>query len=179
MWCTGLRPEYARKPNVACIICSKQIYKRPVEINRNNGHVFCSQVCYGIWWRKEKPCVVCGKPIRASANKKTCSRSCANKHRTGIKYKLNRPRDKVKSQRRLKIGLLKQRGEVCERCGYNKTEILQVHHKDRDRLNSKLDNLELICPNCHYEEHYLEKSWLRVTSNSSLRRVGRTAMRES
>jgi len=21
--------------------------------------------------------------------------------------------------------------------------------------------LELICPNCHFEEHYLEKSWLK------------------
>ncbi|MBI3573571.1 hypothetical protein HY090_00790 [Candidatus Kaiserbacteria bacterium] len=35
-----------------------------------------------------------------------------------------------------------------------------MHHKDRNRNNNSLGNLELICPNCHYEEHYLEKSWL-------------------
>lgn len=61
----------------------------------------------------------------------------------------------------LKLRLLNQRGRVCERCGYNKYEILQVHHKDKNRDNNELNNLELICPNCHYEEHLLEKSWLR------------------
>ena len=70
------------------------------------------------------------------------------------------PRDKVKSQQALKIRLLKHRGNVCERCSYNKFEILQVHHKNRDRNNNDLKNLELVCPNCHFEEHYLEKSWL-------------------
>lgn len=86
---------------------------------------------------------------------------CANKHRAGIKYKLNRPRDKVVDQRRLKLRLLKLRGLACEICGYNKIEILHVHHKDRNRKNNDLDNLKLICPNCHYEEHHLEKSWLK------------------
>jgi len=110
--------------------------------------------------RKEHPCVICSKPILASAHKKTCSRSCANRHRAGIKYKLNRPRDKVKNQRSLKIRLLDQRGKNCERCTHDRYEILQVHHKDRNRENNELKNLELICPNCHAEEHYLENSWL-------------------
>ncbi|MCC6934479.1 MAG: HNH endonuclease [Candidatus Yanofskybacteria bacterium] len=61
----------------------------------------------------------------------------------------------------LKMRLLRERGRTCERCGYDKPEILQVHHKDRDRSNNDLANLALICPNCHYEEHYLERSWLR------------------
>lgn len=58
----------------------------------------------------------------------------------------------------LKIRLLESRGNNCERCNYDKYQILQVHHKDRNRANSNLDNLELICPNCHYEEHYLKKT---------------------
>ena len=154
-------PErYIRNPNSKCVICNKQIYKRPIEIKRNNGRVFCSAKCYGISCRKEVPCVVCGKMILAGLHKKTCSRSCSNKHRVGIKYKLNRPKDKVKSYQSLKIRLLQQRGRICERCGYNKYEILQVHHKDKNRQNNNLINLELICPNCHYEEHLLSKSWL-------------------
>ncbi len=107
--------------------------------------------------RKETPCVVCGKLIMAGLNKKTCSRSCANINRTGINYKIGSPRDKVKSQQALKVRLLKERGGSCERCGYNKYEILQVHHKNRNRDDNILSNLELICPNCHYEEHYLKK----------------------
>ena len=60
----------------------------------------------------------------------------------------------------IKLRLLEQRGKCCERCGFTKFQILQVHHKDRNRKNNDFQNLELICPNCHYEEHYLEKSWL-------------------
>ena len=152
--------QYKRKPNTACRICGKEIYRRPVEIKRNNGKVFCSVVCYGKFCRKETPCLVCGKLILATFNKKTCSRSCANKHREGIKYKLNSPKDKVKTQRLLKLRLFKSRGNKCERCGFDKYQILEIHHKDKDRNNNNLDNLEIICPNCHSEKHYLEKSWL-------------------
>ncbi len=157
--------KYKRDPNTKCNICSKPIYKRPFEIQANKGRVYCSMICYGISCRKEIPCAVCGKLILSGLNKKTCSRSCANKHRVGIKYKQNRPRDKVVSYRILKIRLLKLRGKICERCTYNKYEILQVHHKDRNHANNDLNNLLLICPNCHFEEHYLEKSWFRKTSS--------------
>ncbi len=123
-------------------------------------------MCYGISCRKEAPCLVCGKPILAGLNKKTCSRSCANKHRQGIKYKLNSPKDKVKTQGLIKIRLLKIRGKKCERCGFDKYEILEIHHKDKNRNNNNLDNLELICPNCHSEKHYLDKSWIGNVINS-------------
>ncbi len=153
-------PElHKRNPNTKCLICNKLIYRRPSEIEK--GRVFCSISCYGIACRKERPCLICGKLILSGLNKKTCTRGCANKHRKGIQYKINRPRDKVKSQRVIKLRLLQERGKLCEKCGYNKYEILQVHHKDRSKNNNNLKNLQLICPNCHYEEHFLEKSWLR------------------
>jgi len=155
-------PEYKRNPNSHCLICNKPVYKRPIEIKINKGKVYCSQICFGISCRKEHPCIICGKAILSGANKKTCSRSCANKHRAGIKYKINQPRSKVKHYKSLKIRLLNTRGTVCEKCGYTKYEILQIHHKDRNRENNSLNNLELICPNCHAEEHFLEKSWLKT-----------------
>lgn len=65
------------------------------------------------------------------------------------------------SERAIKIRLLELRGKACERCGYKEFRILQTHHKDRNRSNNDINNLELICPNCHFEEHYLEKSWLK------------------
>ena len=45
------------------------------------------------------------------------------------------------------------RGHQCEKC-LNKVWLeqpitLEVHHKDGDSLNNELDNLELLCPNCH------------------------------
>ncbi|MEK7613378.1 MAG: HNH endonuclease [Patescibacteria group bacterium] len=153
-----MNTSYKRNPNIGCSVCGTKIYRRPSEIKR--GRVFCGQKCYAQAQRKEKPCVICEKPILAQLHKKTCSRSCANKNRAGIKYHIGRPKDKVATQRALKIRLLQLRGVECERCQYSRKEILHVHHKDRDRSNNDLLNLELICPNCHYEEHYLEKSWL-------------------
>ena len=45
------------------------------------------------------------------------------------------------------------RGRKCECCGLsewmNKPIALEVHHKDGDELNSTLENLQLLCPNCH------------------------------
>lgn len=159
--------SYTRKPNVNCAVCNKSVYRRPIQLQASKGRAFCSMLCYGISSRKETPCAVCGIPILANKNAGTCSRSCANKYRVGIKYKLGRPsKDKVKSQRALKIRLIDQRGTKCERCGYKKVEILHVHHRDRNRNNNALENLELICPNCHYEEHYLENSWLSGSLNN-------------
>ncbi len=150
--------QHKRNPNTECSICHKPIYRRPVEMDR--GRVFCSLECYGMSNRRETPCVVCGTLILASANKKTCSRGCANKNRTGIKYKIGSPKDKVKDQRTIKLRMIATHGRQCERCSYDKIQILNVHHKDRNRKNNDLTNLELICPNCHAEEHYLENSWI-------------------
>ena len=155
--------RYTRKPNSICLVCKKAVYRRPSILKQSEGKAFCSQACYGLSSRRESPCIVCGKPIPAAAHKKTCSRACSNKNRAGIAYKVGRPRDKAMEIRAIKSRLLKERGIQCERCGYNKKEILHVHHKDRNRKNNSSANLELICPNCHYEEHYLEKSWIKGT----------------
>lgn len=152
--------KYVRNPNTRCAACRTSIYRRPIEIR--SGRVFCSLACRGKADRKEHPCLVCNIPILASANKKTCSRECANTRRNGIQYKTGRPKkDNVQNQRALKLRLMEARGRHCERCSFPKTEILHVHHKDRNRKHNGLQNLELICPNCHAEEHYLENSWMK------------------
>lgn len=44
--------------------------------------------------------------------------------------------------------------KICESCGLrewkNKPIPLEVHHKDGDKYNNELENLEILCPNCHY-----------------------------
>jgi len=53
----------------------------------------------------------------------------------------------------LKKHLVFLRGNKCELCGneiwLNKPIKLEIHHKDGDRTNNNLDNLMLLCPNCH------------------------------
>ncbi len=50
---------------------------------------------------------------------------------------------------------LERAGFKCEICGYNKIrDILEVHHRDGNRKNNTMENLEIRCPNCHKEHHY-------------------------
>lgn len=41
----------------------------------------------------------------------------------------------------------------CVCCGYSNVNALEVHHKDRDRTNNEISNLEFLCSNCHTLEH--------------------------
>jgi 5-methylcytosine-specific restriction endonuclease McrA len=55
----------------------------------------------------------------------------------------------------LKENLSKIRGGICEECGNENYNILQVHHII-ERCNGGTNdesNLELLCPNCHYTKH--------------------------
>lgn len=49
--------------------------------------------------------------------------------------------------------LIKLRGRKCEKCGLEtwlgNPITLEIHHKDGDRSNNTLENLLLLCPNCH------------------------------
>lgn len=47
----------------------------------------------------------------------------------------------------------------CYVCGYNNEPgILEVHHKDKNIKNHNIENLLVLCPNCHQLIHYKEKT---------------------
>lgn len=59
--------------------------------------------------------------------------------------------------------LIALRGHKCEQCGLtewlNQPINLEIHHKNGDRSDNSLDNLILLCPNCHsYTETFCYKS---------------------
>ena len=51
--------------------------------------------------------------------------------------------------------LLKQQKNRCTYCGYNfwEDDVLEIHHKNRDRGNNKYSNLELLHRHCHDKIH--------------------------
>ena len=82
-----------------------------------------------------------------------------------------------------KIQLINEFGGKCQECGYNKNiSALEFHHKDpsikefqldaRHLSNSSMDRImqefikcELLCANCHAEEHYKEMEYEKLLEN--------------
>lgn len=76
--------------------------------------------------------------------------------------------------------LILLRGHQCECC--KNTEWLgqpinlEVHHIDGDKKNNTLENLQLLCPNCHsYTDNYgtkgIQKSLQEITDNQILEAI--------
>ncbi len=136
------------------------------EVNRGNGK-FCSRSCAlaeGRSNRKDiKVDVNCGwckksfkvKPSRLKTKKGLvyCSRSCKETGQSLDGIAGMQP-SHYKDHSKYRQYALDNLKNECNRCGYNKNiKILQAHHKDSNRANNDLENLELLCPNCHAEEH--------------------------
>ena len=145
-----------------CDCCDKEIYKKEYDLKRF-VHKFCSKECRNTFSTKSRTvyCTHCGEPVirkasqmlKSSSGNHFCNKSCAasfnNKadKRTGI----NHP-----NWTNGKASYTKFKKDACECCGYSKhREILQVHHKDCNRDNNAENNLETLCPNCHYIKHYV------------------------
>lgn len=141
-----------RNPNCQCKVCAKPIYRRPFQVT--GGNVYCSRQCSGRDQQKPKKCKFCKSTY--VGNKATCSRSCANKARAGIKYTKENKFNKAYRGKALKEKLASVRGGVCQKCSLDNYVILQVHHKiERHKGGTdELSNLELLCPNCHATHHF-------------------------
>lgn len=73
--------------------------------------------------------------------------------------------DKMITSYKLKTKLLREgiKEYKCERCGnthwLGDIIPLELHHKNGNRFDNNLDNLELLCPNCHaFTENYRAKN---------------------
>ena len=119
---------------------------------RANTAKYCSRKCY---YKSLKgkgsikyTCKHCGEDFfdSPSKNRKYCSMACINKSK--------KETFKPKYTTVRKMMLAREMIKECTRCGYSEyPKILGVHHKDRNRENNAVSNLEVLCPNCHSLEH--------------------------
>jgi len=170
----GATASNVKDAKISCAICDNVFF---VARHRNGVAKYCSRACYYKSLTNigsiELICDICGNayrrsPSRAKSIIKTCSLKCR-----GLATRTEKPISKdYPSVRRW----LKRRGWFarCERCGFDDvTEILVAHHKNRDRTNNYLSNLECLCPNCHAIEHMAENKngWVHFSTKRKLRRV--------
>lgn len=57
--------------------------------------------------------------------------------------------------------LYSKKRKKCSGCGT--TEQLQIHHKDGDKRNNNLPNLECLCKDCHWMVHTMDMKITYIT----------------
>ncbi|MDD3988379.1 MAG: HNH endonuclease signature motif containing protein [Candidatus Omnitrophota bacterium] len=151
-------------PNKKCEICGKEFYAKPFHLNKGWGK-YCSIKCrsksqFNGKWVK---CSNCGRKIyrtprdyRKSKSKRFfCSFSChCTWENKNVRCGVNAP-NWIAGESAYR-DLMRRSGipRKCNRCGVDDKRVLLVHHKDTNRKNNKIENLEYVCRNCHYIIHW-------------------------
>ena len=142
-----------------CEVCAETFWVP----NHRLKSTTCSRKCAGVRLQKRVnlSCAQCGKnfdrTINRVSNKKGhfCSRACKD---FGQSLRGNCPDIRpahfgtaaIPDYR--KLIPIKQ----CWECGCNEKYLLVVHHIDGNRENNNLDNLKVLCFNCHGRHHLYE-----------------------
>ncbi len=149
-------------------------------LKRGQGE-FCSRKCSANYLASVRPkpepnvtCAYCGTLFYLPFSKRRKSKSglffCCRSHKD-ISQKIGGIRDimpphygtSLKSYRTLAFENLPVE---CARCAWKEVpEVLEVNHKDCDRTNNSLSNLEILCPTCHSVYHFTTKTgmWAKST----------------
>ena len=101
----------------------------------------------------EKLCLNCGKGI---PNRNLyCNNTCHSEYETKIIYEKIENGDTTFYEGRYKSYLIHKNGEKCMKCDWNEINQttgkipIQLEHIDGNSDNNSLNNLKLLCPNCH------------------------------
>lgn len=153
-----LKLEY-EKIGKCCKNCGKKI---PYEKRKL---IFCNHSCAATHNNKTSPkrtkrqysktCLYCGQTTKK--NRLYCNKNCqeAYKLKQWLEGRTNGSKKSGKFKGYVKQYLMVINNHSCQRCGWSEMNIysntipLEVHHKDGNKFNNNLENLELLCPNCH------------------------------
>jgi hypothetical protein len=110
---------------VGCSYCGKKIYRTPRDFRKSRSErFFCSVGCHCSWENENVRCGVNAPNWIVGVNAYR-----ALLKRAGVKVK-------------------------CRKCDITDKRVLTVHHKDGNRKNNSLENLEWLCRNCHCIIHW-------------------------
>ena len=129
---------------------------------------------------RRRVCIKCGNLIPQTKYKsaKYCSNKCRSSSATSrhrLKYSLvEKPgvgsggNQEAERNHQYKGGVasynkkaFKSYPHKCNRCG--SLDRLEVHHKDHNRKNNDLSNLEILCKRCHKNHHIVRDKFGKFT----------------
>lgn len=141
-----------------CEFCRKEFSFKRIETRTDITRKFCGKKCANkvivhSTTRMINLCEYCGKN---SFNKRFCNNICQNALIKDdlTKQWLNGSLIRIKPRKFMKDHLIETRGNSCSLCGLGtewngKQLTLQIDHIDGNSKDHRLENLRLICPNCH------------------------------
>ena len=149
-----------------CEQCGKEFIRRITPMKPNQPQVFCGPECSHASRRNRVTtnCATCQKSFEMKS-------SSFDKARHGLHFCCRQCKDFAQSlqgnctaiqpshygtgsgihsyRERMKDRL----AQGCETCGKKHLFLLEVHHKDGDRMHNDRSNLEVVCHNCHSIRH--------------------------
>ena len=148
---------------LSCENCSKEFERDLQEAKKRekaNSRIFCSQSCASKIRTKEsiadvicKECGKCFQRKKFGVNENNfCSRSCSNTH-SNKKCVGELARNFKHGNSMYRYVALKKYPSVCMVCGFDKDYAIEVHHIDKNRKNNNIENLKVLCANCHLGIH--------------------------
>jgi hypothetical protein len=147
---------------ITCDVCGALVIRQKRYLKDVGGLHFCTPTCKAFLSKTRilTNCGLCGKEFslrKSTLEKGTksglnfCSRECADLAKGELEgarvvhFNTGRHNYRAKALSRLE--------NSCSVCGLEDTRCLVVHHIDKDRDNNKLDNLQILCANCHMITH--------------------------
>lgn len=104
----------------------------------------------------ELTCEFCGTIFKQTKHEQRfCKASCSSSKRKFDIFKQIESNTFTGYYRKYREYLIWKFGAKCMRCGWDEVNVMtnkcpiELEHKDGNSSNNKLDNLELLCPNCH------------------------------
>jgi predicted nucleic acid-binding Zn ribbon protein len=139
---------YNKEQKKECLNCKAVI---------NGSRKFCSQSCSAIFNNKlrvrKKQCLFCKEGI--SFWKKFCDNNCQKRFLKQEIVERIEKGDTTVSDGQYKKYLIAKYGNQCMECGWcginpiTNNVPIQLEHIDGNSENNCLENLKLLCPNCH------------------------------
>jgi Zn finger protein HypA/HybF involved in hydrogenase expression len=131
-----------------------------ISLEDKAGNIFCSKSCMIDYTKKNinktnKICLNCGENYIGHWSSKYCSMPCSVTCRNKTKEQNILQNDNSLTSRSYKNFLINKHGAKCMECGWDKINPvtqkcpIELEHIDGNSQNNKLENLKLLCPNCH------------------------------